>query len=91
MGRHNEVGFIAVLPTGYGADCAIAPEDSILTYTTRNAGHDTAFRVVVVDTLSADLDLTSLVLGPAALSSGTYTVRVGASRGAVARAVEFAR
>jgi len=69
---------IAVSPAGTGDDGAIdfGGRDSVLTYTVRfqNTGNDTAFRVVVIDTLSGHLDLTSVVLGA---SSHPFTLRIG--------------
>jgi|GEM_PF-1695336 len=56
---------ISVVPAGSGSSGVIAHGDSVLTYRVRfqNIGSDTAFRVVVIDTLSEHLDLTTLVLG----------------------------
>ncbi|MDQ3108856.1 MAG: T9SS type A sorting domain-containing protein, partial [Bacteroidota bacterium] len=49
--------------------------DSVLTYTIhfQNTGTDTAFNIVVVDTLSQNLDATSIVPGP---SSNPYTLEM---------------
>ncbi len=53
----------------------IAPGDSVLAYTVRfqNTGNDTAFHVVLVDTLSPYLDITTLTLGAA---SHPYDLRI---------------
>jgi uncharacterized repeat protein (TIGR01451 family) len=58
---------ISVAPPGKDDFGTIGAHDSVLTYTVRfqNTGTDTAFRVVVIDTLSPNLDLPSLVLGAA--------------------------
>lgn len=67
---------IAVHPAGVGEAGIINEHDSVLTYTVRfqNTGRDTAFRVVVIDTLSRHLDMTSLKLGAA---SHPYRLRFG--------------
>jgi hypothetical protein len=54
------------VPTGYAAD-HIIPKNTDIEYRIRfqNTGSDTAFRVVVVDTLSNSLDPTTLEAGPA--------------------------
>lgn len=58
---------ISVVPLGIERNGEITSLDSVLTYTVRfqNTGNDTAFKVVVVDTLSSYLDLTSIKLGAA--------------------------
>jgi uncharacterized repeat protein (TIGR01451 family) len=58
---------ITVVPYGLENNGVITPEDSVLTYTIRfqNTGNDTAFKVVVVDTLSSHLDIRSIRLGAA--------------------------
>ncbi len=55
---------ITVLPAGDGEVSRIAPTDSVLEYTIRfqNTGNDTAFNVLVVDTLSEFLDPESVIL-----------------------------
>lgn len=54
-----------VFPSGFGTSGAILPTDSILTYTIhfQNTGTDTAFTVIVIDTLSQFLDPASVVSG----------------------------
>lgn len=66
---------MAVSPAGPGNNGHISMTDSMLTYMVRfqNTGTDTAFRVVVVDTLSPNLDLTSLRLGA---SSHPFTLKI---------------
>ncbi len=66
---------MAVSPAGPGNNGHISVTDSLLTYTVRfqNTGTDTAFRVVVVDTLTSTLDLTSLRLGAA---SHPFTLKI---------------
>lgn len=65
-----------VVPSGYGLDHLVHPNDSILEYMIRfqNTGNDTAFNIEVVDTLRSD------VLDPATFLSGSsshpYTVRM---------------
>jgi uncharacterized repeat protein (TIGR01451 family) len=58
---------ISVAPFGIEKNGEISSEDSILTYTVRfqNTGNDTAFKVVVVDTLSSHLDVASIIPGAA--------------------------
>lgn len=72
---------IAVHPAGYGDGGTISERDSILTYTIRfqNIGNDTAFRVVVIDTLSRHLDLTTIALGA---TSHPFALKLG-ERGAM--------
>ncbi|MDB5032842.1 MAG: gliding motility-related protein [Chlorobi bacterium] len=67
---------IAVAPVGTGEAGNITPRDSVLTYTIRfqNNGNDTAQRVVVIDTLSRNLDLTSFTLGA---TSHPFTLHIG--------------
>ena len=66
------------LPEGYGAQHYIVPETNI-DYRIRfqNTGTDTAFTVVIRDTLSEFLDLSTLSLGN---SSHEYTARVDQAR-----------
>lgn len=54
-----------VYPFGFGGNGAILPTDSLLTYTIRfqNTGTDTAFTVVLVDTLSQFVEPASVVSG----------------------------
>ncbi|MEL6867467.1 MAG: hypothetical protein AAFP19_23785, partial [Bacteroidota bacterium] len=56
-----------VEPTGIGPDGLITLADTALSYQIRfqNTGTDTAFTVVIRDTLDTDLDIRSLVPGPA--------------------------
>jgi uncharacterized repeat protein (TIGR01451 family) len=63
---------ISVTPLGIEGNGEITSADSVLTYTVRfqNTGNDTAFRVVVVDTLSSDLNPASIRFLAA---SHTYT------------------
>lgn len=58
---------ISVVPLGIERNGEITSRDSVLTYTVRfqNTGNDTAFKVVVVDTLSSHLDLRTIRLGAA--------------------------
>ena len=58
---------ISVAPFGIEKNGEITREDSILTYTVRfqNTGNDTAFKVVVVDTLSSHLDVATITPGAA--------------------------
>jgi uncharacterized repeat protein (TIGR01451 family) len=69
---------ISVTPLGIEKNGQITTNDSVLTYTVRfqNTGNDTAFRVVVIDTISSDLDIRSLRLGAA---SHDYTVGIRGS------------
>jgi uncharacterized repeat protein (TIGR01451 family) len=69
---------ISVTPVGYEGDGYITTDDSVLTYMVRfqNTGNDTAFRVVVIDTISSDLDIRSLRLGAA---SHDYTLSLRGS------------
>jgi uncharacterized repeat protein (TIGR01451 family) len=62
----------SVIPHGNGPAGEILRSDSTLLYTIhfQNNGNDTAFTVVVVDTLSPNLDITTLVPGA---SSHPYT------------------
>ena len=55
-----------VTPEGIGDEGGISMEDSLLTYQIRfqNTGTDTAFTVVLRDTLDANLDPSSVVPGP---------------------------
>ncbi len=57
----------AVTPQGIGPEGIISMADSVLNYRIRfqNTGTDTAFTVLIRDTLDADLDVLSLDLGPA--------------------------
>lgn len=66
---------LAVFPAGTGESGLLSSRDTTLTYTVRfqNTGSDTAYRVVVVDTLSPELDLTSLRLG---VSSHPFKLKV---------------
>lgn len=61
------------IPTGIGTAKSILPKQRLLQYTIRfqNTGTDTAFRVVVRDTLDPHLDWSSVVPG---LSSHRYTM-----------------
>ena len=54
-----------VFPIGYGTSGAILPTDSVLTYTIhfQNTGTDTAFTVVVIDTLCSYVDPATVVSG----------------------------
>jgi len=65
----------AVSPVGVGAEGYISPNDSVLLYTIhfQNDGNDTAFTVVVVDTLSPYLNPATVVPGA---SNHTYTFDV---------------
>lgn len=67
---------IAVAPLGEEEQGGMIVGDSVLTYTIRfqNTGNDTAFRVVVVDTLPSTVDLSSLVLGAV---SHPFTLGIG--------------
>jgi len=58
---------ISVTPYGIEENGVIAPEDNLLTYRVRfqNTGNDTAFKVVVTDQLSPNLDIASIRLGAA--------------------------
>ncbi|HBS86077.1 MAG: hypothetical protein A2W91_08040 [Bacteroidetes bacterium GWF2_38_335] len=62
-----------VYPKGIGENGCIFPADSVLLYTIRfqNNGNDTAFTVVVIDTLSPNVDPGTLVAGAA---SHPYTL-----------------
>ena len=62
-----------VIPQGNGANGNILASDSLLFYTVhfQNTGNDTAFTVVVVDTLSQFLDPASIIPGAA---SHPYTL-----------------
>jgi uncharacterized repeat protein (TIGR01451 family) len=53
-----------VFPTGWGADGNVEPGTEFK-YTIRfqNTGNDTAFKVVLIDTLDQDLDIASLQIG----------------------------
>jgi len=57
----------AVAPAGVGPEGIISMEDSILNYKVRfqNTGTDTAFTVLIRDTLDADLDWRTFEPGPA--------------------------
>ncbi|HVZ42120.1 MAG TPA: T9SS type A sorting domain-containing protein [Candidatus Kapabacteria bacterium] len=70
---------IAVMPAGIGGFGELAHGDSVLTYTVRfeNMGNDTAYRVMVVDSVSPNVDLASLALGAA---SHPYTLMVIGAR-----------
>lgn len=63
-----------VFPTGWGADGNVEPGTEFK-YTVRfqNTGTDTAFKVVLVDTLDQDLDIASLQIGN---GSHTYSFKV---------------
>jgi uncharacterized repeat protein (TIGR01451 family) len=65
----------AVDPKGEGEDGNILPSDTVLLYNIRfqNTGNDTAFTVVVVDTLSAFLNPATVVPGS---SSHPYTFSI---------------
>lgn len=54
-----------VLPVGIGSEGYITTSDSILHYTINfeNYGNDTAFTVIVIDTLDEDLDISTLKIG----------------------------
>ncbi len=58
---------IQVTPLGIEDNGVISANDSTLTYWVRfqNTGNDTAFKVVVVDSLPPHLDITSITLGAA--------------------------
>ncbi len=58
---------IRVTSSGRDGNGIITEQDSVLTYWVRfqNTGNDTAFKVVVVDTLSSHLDISSIKLGAA--------------------------
>jgi len=62
-----------VYPGGLGVEACILPEDSVLFYTIRfqNNGNDTAFTVIVTDTLSPYLNPSTLIPGSA---SHPYTL-----------------
>ncbi len=64
-----------VEPKGFGAEGYIFTTDSILKYTInfQNTGNDTAFTVVIKDTLDSDLDVTTFRLG-AASHPVSYTI-----------------
>ncbi len=66
---------MVVTPTNDEEMHTIAPTDSVLVYTVhfQNTGNDTAFQVVVVDTLSSLLDAATIVPGA---SSHPYTLRI---------------
>lgn len=57
----------SVIPAGQGPEGFILPEDTTLFYTIhfQNNGNDTAFTVVVIDTLSQYLNVASIVPGAA--------------------------
>jgi uncharacterized repeat protein (TIGR01451 family) len=63
-----------VFPTGWGTDGNIEPGTEFK-YTVRfqNTGSDTAFKVVLVDTLDEDLDIASLQIG---ISSHNFSFKV---------------
>ena len=65
----------AVAPAGVGPTGIISMADSLLSYTIRfqNTGNDTAFTVLLRDTLDSDLDLRSIEMGPA---SHDYSARL---------------
>ncbi len=65
----------AVNPAGEGVEGFIPPTDTTLSYTVRfqNTGTDTAFTVLIRDTLSEELDVRSLLPGPA---SHSYTAKI---------------
>lgn len=67
---------MSVTPRGVWGTGQLMPGDTLLSYMIRfeNTGNDTAFRVVVVDTLSTHLDLMSLRLGP---TSHPFKLRFG--------------
>ncbi len=69
---------ITVAPMREQENGNINPDDSVLTYTVRfqNTGNDTAFKVVVVDTLSPHLDVASIRLGA---SSHPFSFHIGAA------------
>lgn len=54
-----------VQPNGFGTNGAITPSDSVLNYRIafQNTGNDTAFYIMVVDTLDEDLDPLTFRLG----------------------------
>ncbi len=64
-----------VSPTGVGDDGIISMTDSLLSYHIRfqNTGTDTAFTVVITDELDEDLDISTIVPGPA---SHEYTLDI---------------
>ncbi len=66
---------IQVFPRGAGEQGYIGPKDSLLSYLIRfqNTGNDTAFTVVIRDTLSKHLNLTTLRFGAA---SHDYEVKI---------------
>ncbi|WP_367392078.1 T9SS type A sorting domain-containing protein [Lewinella sp. LCG006] len=68
----------AALPVGYGEQHYIVPETELY-YRIRfqNTGTDTAFTVVIRDTLSEYLDLRTIDLG---VSTHDYTANIGADR-----------
>ncbi|MBS1914454.1 MAG: T9SS type A sorting domain-containing protein [Bacteroidetes bacterium] len=75
---------IAVQPAGTGDIGQLAPTDSVLTYTVhfQNTGNDTARSIIVVDDVSSNLDLASLVLGA---SSHPYSLSMIGARSLVWR------
>jgi len=64
-----------VMPVGEGPEGFITREDSLLSYLVRfqNTGTDTAYTVVIRDTLDSELDINTLVPGP---SSHPYRLNV---------------
>ncbi|MEM1323595.1 MAG: T9SS type A sorting domain-containing protein [Bacteroidota bacterium] len=64
-----------VSPTGTGEEGNIGRQDSVLSYLIRfqNTGTDTAFTVVLLDTLDQNLDVSTVVPGP---SSHDYTLDI---------------
>lgn len=68
----------AVSP-GFGENGIIYAMDTLLTYRIRfqNTGTDTAFTVVIKDTLEADLDIETVIPGP---SSHEYTLSIESPR-----------
>lgn len=68
-----------VIPAGLGSEGYITTNDSILHYTINfeNYGNDTAFTVIVIDTLDQDLDISTLIVGSV---SHTYTLELIHSR-----------
>ncbi len=65
----------AVNPAGEGVEGFIPPTDTMLSYTVRfqNTGTDTAFTVLIRDTLSPEVNVRSLIPGPA---SHNYTAKI---------------
>lgn len=65
----------AVNPPGEGIEGFIPPTDTTLSYTIRfqNTGTDTAFTVLIRDTLSEEVNIRSLIPGPA---SHNYTAKI---------------